>query len=88
MIRAAKDFVRISVKCIVDLLPNEIFYDTIGYYELALKNLCGNDSRYNKDEIYKIAKELHVNVEDVDNFDDLCELLHKKIAKLTYADFE
>ena len=76
-----EDDVEIRLSITFQLLTNEDYHSSIGYYKSRLNSLC-KDSRYKIDELYKMAEELGVDITGIDSKEQLCEVLNEYIDNM------
>ena len=76
-----EDDVEIRLSITFQLLTNEDYHSSIGYYKSRLNSLC-KDTRYKIDELYKIAEELGADITGIDDKVKLCEVLHEYIDNM------
>lgn len=69
-----------------ELIKNDIYYETIGWYRARWENSCIN--RRIPSDIKELAVELNVDVNDYTNIDELCQEVHDIVMDLRWSDVE
>lgn len=76
----------IYVEFILELITNEDYWGTIGYYETRIANVCKENSVYNESEIYQIAEELGVKIKGSNK--KMCSTLNEYVLNTSINDYD
>lgn len=68
------DYLEIELKMTIRFYSNEIYYDTYGYYEAAIHNLCNKGIGYSTENLNDLARELQVDIMGLSN-EEICKTL-------------
>ena len=76
---------RVIIHIHPEILSLEDYYDTIGRFKSLLKSFCSQGTF--KDEIKEMAKDLSIDITDMDN-EQICKVLKEAVLDLKWDDFE
>ena len=78
-----------KLNVVLQLIPNEQYYETIGAYKSILEAICKTKSSDMKmQKLMNLANDLQINISDVDNdIDNVCDYISEYISNLIYDDF-
>ena len=79
--------VKIDIKFLLELITNEDYWKTIGFYRVRTQNICEPNSRYPEDELYEIAKDLGINIKIRDKR-LICKKINNYLSTISIRDFE
>jgi hypothetical protein len=81
------EFLIITIDFTLELVTVEDYYNTIGYYETRIKNICMKKSRYMRNEIQQVSEDLGLDVTGLTD-NEICEKFRHSMFNVSFKDFE